>query len=217
MKPSPNFLRIATLSLAALACTSPICASADTFQIIDLGSVPNSGLWGLTASGTVVIQYEVSIPDDIAYAVIPLSGPGSTDFTPPHLAYDGGTECTPTISSGVTLENFGAIVCNGSHEVYEGFFTSPGTSQKMLGIFTGPDPSDLLAGFVFPSNSNVFMNGLAVNSVGDFAFSLNGGSPYDHYYEAVDLTPSSVPEPSTLLLLGTGVYALFGAVRRRLA
>jgi hypothetical protein len=210
-----KLLRIATLSLFTLALS--LSASADSYRVIDLGSIPNSGLYGIAKDGTVVIEYEIAIPDDIVWATAPLNGQGTTLPYPPHLDYDGGTECNATTSSGVTSENFGAIVCNGSHEVYEGFFTPPGSSQQMLGIFTGPDLSDLLPGFAYPADSAPFINGLALNSSGDFAFSLNGGL-YDHYYEAVDLTtPSSIPEPSTLVFFSTGALALVGTVRRRLA
>jgi PEP-CTERM motif len=218
-----TFLRIATLSIATLASALSIPASADTYQIIDFGNIPNSGLYGITASGTVVIEYESSVPGLILYQVSELNGQGYTSGYPPNLDYDGGTECTPTTSSGVTFaENYGASVCNGSHEVYEGFFTPSGTSQQMLGIFTGPDLSDLLPGFAFPSTSGTFMNGLGLNSVGDFVFSLNTPGYVappnpDGYYEAVDLTtPSAVPEPGSFLLLGTGTLTALAAMRRRL-
>jgi PEP-CTERM motif len=208
------FLRVTALSIATLASALSTPASADTYQLIDFGNIPNSGIYGITSSGTVVIEYESSVPGLILYGVSELNGQGYTLDYPPNLDYDNGTECTPATSPGVTSENFGATVCNGSHEVYEGFFTPAGTSQ-MLGIFTGPNLSDLLPGFAFPANSAPFINGLGVNSSGDFVFSLNGGL-YDHYYEAVDLTaPSPIPEPSSLFLLGTGTLTTLAAMRRR--
>jgi hypothetical protein len=217
MTPPQRLLHIAVFSLATLTLSIP--ASADSYRIIDFGSIPNSGLWGIAKDGTAVIEYESDIPGLILWATSSPDGQGITVPYPPNLDYDSGTQCNATTSSGVTSENFGAIVCNGSHEVYEGFFTPPGSSQQMLGIFTGPDLSDLLPGFAYPVDSAPFINGLDLNSSGDFLFSLSSTSTlFDHYYEAVDLTtPSSIPEPGTLFLFSTGALTLVGAVRRRLA
>jgi PEP-CTERM motif len=205
-----RLLHIAVFSLATLTLSIP--ASADSYRIIDLGSTPNSGLWGLAKDGTVVIQYESDIPGLILWATSSPDGQGITLPYPPNLDYDGGTQCNATTSSGITPDNDAPIVCNGSREVYLGFFTPPGSSQLTSGIFTGPDPSDLLPGFTVPG----FMNGLALNSSGDFALAFDFDSE-EQYYEAVDLTSSTVPEPGTLSLLGIGTLTLIGAVRRRLA
>jgi hypothetical protein len=210
MTPPQRLLHIAVFSLATLTLSIP--ASADSYRIIDLGSLPNSSLWGLTKDGTVVIEYEVDIPDDLIWTTAPLIGQGISLPYPPHLDYDGGTDCNATTSSGITPDNDGPIVCNGRREVYQGFFTPPGSSQQTLGIFTGPDASDLLPGFTAPG----FMDGLALNSSGDFVLSFDVGIE-QQYYEAVDLTSSTVPEPGTLSLLGIGALTLIGAVRRRLA
>jgi len=104
-------LRIATLSIATLASALSTPASADTYQIINFGDIPNSGLYGINTSGTVVIEYESSVPELILYGVSELNGQGYTLDYPPNLNYDNGTEYTPATSPGVTSENFGATVC----------------------------------------------------------------------------------------------------------
>ena len=57
------------------------------------------------------------------------------------------------------------------------------------------------------NGSFIFMNGK-----GDIVW--NDGS-FENWYEAIDLTTASTPEPSTILLVGSGIVFALQRARRR--
>jgi hypothetical protein len=193
-------VRAASLA-AALALTFTTAVSADTYELIDLWGGVDNNLVGITSSGTVVIEQEFGIPDDIGYEVFPLNGPSYLTYSAPAFTYDNGTfGCTPVTSAGITWASaYGSTTCNGRHEEYEGFYTPSGASPQ-LGVFAGPDLSDLvpIPGF---GTSFDYLYGVDVNSAGDWAFQDGD------YYEAIDLT-SAVPEPGYILLVGIGLVGV---------
>lgn len=105
---------------------------------------------------------------------------------------------------------FDATLNNGHTDTFE-FYPSSG----------GGGMTDKTTGFA------IFLNSISapalynqddlhpVISDGTFQYSLNGNLPLDY---TVSITPDTgaTPEPSSLVLLGTGVLGLAGAVRRRL-
>jgi len=195
---------ILTFALARAAC-------ADTYTIKEIGFLGTSAPVGITADGTVVIEQELGIPEDVVYDVYPVDGPWYVDFNAPSFTYDNGTfGCTPVTSAAVSWASaYGSTTCNGSREEYEGFYTVPGTSTVALGVFTGPDLSDLVTLPGFDPAVDPYLNGVFLNSSGDLF-----GQTADGYFEAIDVS-AQTPEPSGLWLAGTGAAVLAGALRRR--
>jgi hypothetical protein len=81
--------------LAVVVVLFTLSAHADTFAIYDLGGANSSGVYGITASGDVVIDnsecFLVPIP---CYYINYRGAVIGTSMTPPALTYDNGYPCT---------------------------------------------------------------------------------------------------------------------------
>jgi hypothetical protein len=140
-----------------------------------------------------------------------------------------------------TIEITGSRVGNSSADFYR-FFAEAGdvitavTNSPTGACFT----QDPMHGLFNPAGSNVISDddsgsgcnssiasfnigtsglwGLAVGSWGDYAFGGGGNSGWTYTTTITGLTPQTarVPEPSTLVLLGTGLLAVGFCARRQL-
>ena len=200
MKSSRFWLCLATaIIVQALLPTRP--ALADTYQIFNLGSDEARYIYALGSSGEVVIGYNTTsntcqLGDTNCFTTW-VNGVGTTSNTPPAIASDEGTPCTPSTPSGMQVFQ---AVCNNGREIMSAAFS--GDSHPA--IYTGSDPSDYLAGFAGTL--------LYLNSEGDMVWN-NPNSEF--WFEAIDQT-SQVPEPGSLSLLGIGIITAAGSIRRRL-
>ena len=189
-------LFIATIIVFAFCVfTSSNIAVADTYQIFTLISDSGYNFAGMDSSGNVAISH----PTDPVFCGTPTCNIyynfsdgvlTSTSFTPPTFIPDNGTPCIPTLPPGASAFSG---VCNNGREAFSGFLT-PG--QVIPGIFGGP-PFAQVARF---SDGLIFMN-----ANGDIVFN----DPYrENWNEAIDLTTRATPEPSNLLLFGTGIITV---------
>jgi hypothetical protein len=216
MKAATLWFSGAILAIASVVFTTPATAHADTYKRFDLGNFANQRvLAGITASGTVVFFdnseglcgfgnfgcFETWV--DGAF-----EGYSATD---PGFTYDNGTGCTPftipPVSTGSTRG-----VCNNGHEVYA-YKRGVGPMQ---GFYDGPYLNNVAdragGGEVFQAD---------LNASGDFVL-VDGLNPSmddasGEWYEYIDLSTDTVPEPASIFLLGTGALAALGSMRRRLS
>jgi hypothetical protein len=192
----------------------PAAAHADTYQIFFLGSGDRTTAIGITASGAAVLVYNLPVGapqcaiSHICQEYETWVNGVMVNYSPtaPNLVYDNGTPCSVSASF---LTSPVPGTCNNGHEVYN--VGSAATMPYTYDTFIGPDPIvDLFA------SPPIFIEDVYLNSSGDFIYNIShptGGS--GEYAEAIDLT-TETPEPSSIFLLGTGLVAVAGSLRRHL-
>jgi hypothetical protein len=131
-------------------------------------------------------------------------GNGGFDFAFSHFNYwlnGSPVAITPTDIRFFTPANGGGFfICLGPLPCGNGVFPNGlGTGPPFTQLYSGPNSAPTLL-----TGAYTFQMGVAVNSIGDSA----GNDTL--------LASAAVPEPSSLMLVGTGALGLLGIIRRRL-
>jgi hypothetical protein len=194
----------AAIALIVLTLNATHTAKADTYKITVVDHTQSENFLGIDDKGDFVVNDSNNsfkcgeIIGDPCFEVFLVGQSPFFSTTAPILNFDNGASCSVVLDASFAPQPTALGICNNGHEIF-GAFTG-----TILGVFDGPDVSDLILGAAT-------FDGGHINANGDAVF-IDGFA--DELIFAQDLTTASTPEPNSLLLFGTGCVSILATLRR---
>jgi hypothetical protein len=198
---------LATVAIILASVFTAHQAKADTYQITVLDQDQQSAnFFGIDDQGDFVINYSGGsnpvkcggMTGDLCFEVFLVGQSPFFTATTPILPFDNGSTCSIALDASFAPQTSASGICNNGHEIFGAFVNG-------FGVYSGPDTADKIFGGTF--------DGGLINANGDAVF-IDGHD--NELILARNLTTASTPEPSSLLLLGTGCLAMVGTLRRKM-